>query len=339
MHREATRAGKIVKDLLTFSRRQSSLERELLDLNEVVRYIVAAQRYAVETRGILHQETLADDLPHVLASGSQVEQIVLNLVVNARQALEQVLDAPIGPGAPPSRHDANAPLIVVRTRADRGWVILEVEDNGPGIPPTERGRIFDPFWTTKQEGEGTGLGLSVVHGIVTAHGGTIEVESEVGRGSRFRISLPAAPAELPGEPALAGTTRTSGPTSVGVARRPLDMLIVDDEASILELLTRYFAERGHAVITASSGVEALFLAAYSSFDVVVCDLRMPEMDGIETITRLRQLPGTAEARYVMVTGDPGGTQMRQRVEGLEIAAVLEKPYQMDYLRTAVEGGG
>lgn len=340
VHREATRAGKIVRDLLTFARRQDSHEREILDLNEVVRYIVAAQRYAVETRGIHHQESLAEGLPPVLANGSQMEQVVLNLVVNARQALEAQLDVPLGPAAPARPGGAGAPLIAVRTREAGGWVILEVEDNGPGILPEDRGRIFDPFWTTKQEGEGTGLGLSVVHGIVTAHGGTIEVESDVGRGARFRIALPAAPAALAGQsPGAAERSGAAASLPPGIARRPLDMLIVDDEESILELLTRYFGERGHAVITAASGAEAVSVAAYSSFDVVVCDLRMPDMDGVETITRLRALPGTTGARYVLVTGDPGASQMRQQAERLEVAAVLQKPYDMEYLRTAVEGGG
>ena len=185
IHHEAARAGRIVKDLLAFARRQDARPWAPVDLNAVVRHIADSQRYAIETRGIRRVVDLAPALPRVMGDASQLEQVVLNLVVNARQALEALLES--SPGR-------SAPHLTVRTRAEQGRVQLEVIDEGPGIPASHRERIWDPFWTTKVEGEGTGLGLSVVHGIVTAHGGTIEVDSEPGRGSTFRIFLPIAEA-------------------------------------------------------------------------------------------------------------------------------------------------
>ena len=205
INHEAQRAGRIVRDLLAFSRREEHERRERVDVNEVVRYIADAQRYQIETLGIKRDIALASGLPPVLAQASQLEQVVLNLVVNARQALELTMDDRIG--AQRSGRDGPPPTISVRTAIDRtvsaaGAVLLEVADNGPGIPPEHRARIWDPFWTTKDEGQGTGLGLAVVHSIVESYGGTIDVETDVGRGTRFLVRLPAAPAA--GDPGTPG---------------------------------------------------------------------------------------------------------------------------------------
>lgn len=189
---EAHRAGRIVRELLAFSRTQESHGSEPVDLNVVVRYIIGAQRYHIDTQGIRHELVLGDDLPAVLAQTSQIEQVVLNLIINARQALEQSIDDQSA-----SRRAGRTiaqPLITVRTAASGGNVVLEVADNGPGIPEDHRARIWDPFWTTKKADDGTGLGLSVIHSIVTGYGGRVEVHSEVGVGTRFVVSLPAAAA-------------------------------------------------------------------------------------------------------------------------------------------------
>jgi len=346
---EAARAGKIVKDLLTFSRRPEGHRRERVSATDVARYIFATQRYAMETRGIQHDLSLDPELPSVLADPAQLEQVLLNLVVNARQAIEGALD-----GAAPAAAARGAPRVSIRTRRAGGKVVVEVADNGPGIPPGELERIWDPFWTTKPEGEGTGLGLAVVHGIITEHGGTIEVESEVKRGTRFIITLPIAPgearppkvdggralAEVAGEPArLAAEAAKERDVAREGAARPLDILLVDDEASILGLLTRYFSSRGHAVVAAHDGAHALRIAEQASFDVVVCDLRMPGLDGSDVIRRMRAMPSCAGARYVVSTGDNATSASRRRIEGLDVAAVIEKPYQIDELRRAVEGAG
>jgi PAS domain S-box-containing protein len=191
INHEAQRAAKIVRDLLAFSRRQEEQRRERVDLNDVVRYILDAQRYQIETRGIRRELSLAAGLPPVLAQASQLEQVVLNLVVNARQALEESIDAFVV--EPPAEQSNARPLITIRTAVAGAFITLEVADNGPGIREEHRGRIWDPFWTTKDEGRGTGLGLPVVYGIVTTYGGTIEMETELGAGTRFLVRLPAAP--------------------------------------------------------------------------------------------------------------------------------------------------
>jgi signal transduction histidine kinase len=194
---ESIRAGRIVKDLLSFARRPDRERLEPVEVNEVVRYVLDTQRSPIEGAGIRTVLDLAPDLPPTLGQSSQIEQAVLHLVVNARQALEQLMSGATGR---PSRRLSDRlserlaldpPTITIRTASENGNLVLEVRDNGPGIRDDHRARIWDPFWTTKDEGQGTGLGLSVVHGIVTGFGGTVDVESEVGLGTRFTLRLPA----------------------------------------------------------------------------------------------------------------------------------------------------
>ncbi len=370
INHEAQRAARIVRDLLAFSRRHEHERREAVDLNEVVRYILDAQRYQIETRGIRRTLSLAAALPPVMAQASQLEQVVLNLVVNARQALEQAIDEP---DAARGAVSPAAPAITIRTSSQEGGVTLEVEDNGPGIPEEYRARVWDPFWTSKEEGEGTGLGLAVVHGIVTSYGGTIDMETEVGVGTRFIVRLPAAnardqgasaptvtPAAMvgvssavtqptaasgvgaPGVPAPSPRTpthRTVGavepPTGVSRAAAALRILVVDDERAILELLDRYFSARGHTVTTTPNGTRAIELAHQQSFDIVICDLRMPGLDGSAVIRELRALPRCQTTRYILSTGDstalPGDF-----AEAAALTTILVKPYEIDQLRQAVE---
>ena len=329
IHREALRASRIVKDLLTFTRRQDGTRVEPIDLNGVVEYILSTRRYALETRGVRCILHLDPSLPPIAGDRSQMEQVLLNLLVNAEHALNDALDAPAvvpNDGSPRG-------AIGISTEREDDDVVLQVSDTGCGIAPEDLTRIWDPFWTTKPEGEGTGLGLSVVHGIVSAHGGTIEVTSDVGGGSTFTIRLPVA-AET-----LAPKRVTSTGLVVGEsAANPLDILVVDDETSITAFLSQYLGSRGHAVLAAHSGSEALALAKQSAFDVVVCDLRMPGMDGIETMRALRSLPQGTRARYVLSTGATISSVVRDAVEALPVNAVVPKPYDIEQLRRAVETG-
>ena len=331
IHHESNRAAKIVRDLLTFARREEGEQRERVDLNDVIEYLMATQRYAMETRGIDRVVTLQPDLPHVFAERTQIEQVALNLLVNARQALEAMIDAPaqIGPG-PRERK----PRISVRTWSDGRRIMLEIADNGPGIPPELRSRIWDPFFTTKPEGEGTGLGLPMVHGIVTSYDGTIELDTEVGVGTRFVISLPADT-----RPPTASESGASDHPAAAreQAARPLDILVVDDEPGIRQVLARYFSSRGHAVVVARDGNEAVRLARQSTFDVVICDLRLPGMDGYEVIQRIRSLPAGVRTRCIIMSGGAPDMVESLRDDRVMVHAVIAKPYDIEELRQAVEG--
>ena len=278
---EAIRASQVVKDLLAFARR-SEPRRDPLDLNQLVDRTLRLRGFELNASRIKIEPSLALDLPAVLGDARQLQQVILNLITNALQAMAAQGGGTLG----------------VATRYDLGRVILEVSDTGPGIPSEARERIFEPFFTTKEEGEGTGLGLSVSYGIVSAHGGTIDLAEVSEKGTRFVVTLPAvsdAPLpEPPGDPRLPAT------------RSPLwglRLLFVDDEPSMRAGVEAFGRLRGFEVVTAGDGKEAMAHIHSTGFDAVVTDIRMPEMDGLQLYDTLRrERPGLA-ARLIFITGD------------------------------------
>jgi signal transduction histidine kinase/CheY-like chemotaxis protein len=326
---EARRAARIVKDLLTIARREESIHRQPVSLNEAVSYILSTQRYAIETRGI-RVEFIASPTPVVVRGDpTQLEQVFLNLLVNARQALETRSERV---RREPRPHGSDwTPFISVRTGIIGDHARVEIADNGDGISAADLPHIWDPFWTKREEGEGSGLGLSVVHGIVTSHGGAIDVKSDEGQGTVLTIFLPRElepAAQLQERPSVNLRDRDPVP-------RPLDILVVDDEAVLLDLLRRIFSSRGHAVVVAMDGLQAIRLAEQSTFDVVVCDLRMPGMDGRDVIDRLAQLPTCARTRFVLSTGD-ASSSADLFAPGSRVDAIVSKPYSVDTLLEVVE---
>jgi two-component system NtrC family sensor kinase len=301
---ETLRASQVVKDLLAFARRSDPL-REPLDLNMVVSRTLRLRGYQLSSNHITVDMDLATELPAVIGDARQLQQVCLNLVTNAVQAM-----TPQGSGS-----------LVVATRHDRDRVVLEVRDTGPGIPDGARAHVFEPFFTTKGEGEGTGLGLSVSYGIIAAHGGTIEVASTSAAGTTFRVTLPAVDDEADVAPSEHPPYTARSPLA------GLRVLFIDDEPALRSSLEAFGALRGFTVLTAGDGREGLEIARSSSIDVVMCDLRMPGMDGRAFHDRLRQeRPGLA-ARTVFITGDmlPG-----ESTDGLR-QPVLMKPFSFETL--------
>ncbi len=329
--REARRAERVVRDLLTFARQGNVTRSEVVDLHGVIRHIVDTQRYALDTRGVRVLMGLSDQPVYVQGDTARLEQVMLNLVVNARQALEAIR------GERAMKQSA-LELRITTVIEEGGFVMVKVSDNGAGISPSLLGRIWDPFFTTKEEGVGTGLGLSVVHSIVTEHGGVVDVQSELGRGTEFLVRLPVVdPPEVDDDVGVELGT-AAPPTADSVpSGRALDILVVDDEAAIISFLTRFLSSRGHAVVSASDGLHALRIAEQFAFDVVVCDLHMPEMDGVELIRRMRMLPTCGRTRYVLSSGDGAGSTMMTRAEALHVDGLLAKPYTIDQLVAVVEG--
>ena len=307
---ETMRASQVVKDLLAFARR-SEPQREPVDLNALVTRTLRMRGYQFTANGVKSELVLAEDLPAVIGDARQLQQVCLNLVTNAIQAM-----APRGEGA-----------LVVTTRTDGGAVVLEMRDTGTGIPEHARAHIFEPFFTTKKEGEGTGLGLSVSYGIVAAHGGRIEVVDTSPEGTTFRVTLPAgemaAIAEGTGEP------RARAPRS---ALAGIRVLFVDDEPALRTGMQAFGRVRGFSVITAADGLQALDAIATTGFDAIVCDLRMPGMDGLALHERLRrERPGLA-TRMVFITGDVVTSQSRSA--GTR-QPVLSKPFAFEQLEEAL----
>ena len=313
IRREAARAARVVSDLRLFAR-DTQEERQAggaVDLNEVVRHIVKVRRYSLETSNVQIREDLAPGLPPVHGDRGQLEQVLLNLVVNAEQAMAG---------------QTRLRRLILRTRNTSDGVALHVVDSGAGIPKEALERIFDPFFTTKPPGDGTGLGLALVHSMVTEHGGQISVESEVGSGTAFRVDLPRATVH---EPAPVSSSEAPGPSS---GRR---VLVVDDEAAIRRVVSRFLTRRGYEVVEAADGGAALRLLRSGDFDVILSDLRMPGLGGDELLRRLRAEGGGLERRLVFVTGDVDWTPSGADDDGPEIP-VLVKPVSLASLARAIE---
>jgi PAS domain S-box-containing protein len=316
INHEAIRSATIVRDLLTLTGRRDGARKVATSITDIVSYIARTRRYALETAGIGCCLELESALPLVYGDRAQLEQVVLNLVNNAEQALRPRVDGDQRPGA---AH------ITIRTRSDNQEVVLEVEDNGPGIPENLHAHIWDPFWTTKEEGGGIGLGLTVVHGIVADHGGTISVESAPAFGARFVVRLPVA----------AGALCADSPELTSQASRPLDILIVDPGVSDLGFVERFLTSRGHAIISAANGDLALRLAAQTTFDAVVCSARLVGPDGGAVASVLRKTAGCAQARFVVSIAEE--SESSERLEGLESAVFVVRPYDVEELRRLIEG--
>jgi two-component system cell cycle sensor histidine kinase/response regulator CckA len=258
---EATRrCGETTKALLAFSR-PSNPELKALDLNSAVQEAMLLLERVIDRR--IHLDSvLEESLPPIMGDKVQLEQVLMNLVVNGRDAL------PAGG------------TIQVVTELRRGEVVLEVRDNGVGMTPEVKSRILEPFFTTKELGKGTGLGLSMVHGIVVAHGGRMEVDSEWGRGSTFRLFFRPAAGAL----AEHAQIRTSHVAHFHGAH----ILVVEDEQTIRLTVAEVLEARGANVVMAQDGLEGLERLQQGTFDLVLSDQLMPRMTGVELLARIRE---------------------------------------------------
>jgi PAS domain S-box-containing protein len=310
---ETGRASQVVRDLLAFARR-SSPHREALDLNQVVERTVRLRNYQLTASGVKVAVDLSTEIPAILGDARQLQQVVLNLVTNAIQAM-----AGTGGGT-----------LALTTRADGPRVILEVADTGPGIPANLRARVFEPFFTTKPEGEGTGLGLSVSYGIVTAHGGTITLvdAADGSSGARFLVTLPAADARA--------ERFVSAEVPKFIAQSPLaglTVLFVDDEASLRHGFEAFGKLRGFGVVSAADGRVALDTLRTANVDAVVTDLRMPGVDGVALYQSLLSDYPALAARTLFITGDLISMEARLSDD----RPMLTKPFSFERLEEMLVG--
>ncbi|WP_374673702.1 PAS domain S-box protein [Ideonella sp.] len=287
IRRAGLRARELVRQLLAFSRQQPA-QRQPCDARVLVAEAMGLLRAALPAGMRLDGELPDDPLP-MMADATQVVQSLINLGTNAWQALGGRGGHVRFRASRVDAHAAQAPAVAPPGRgADAGWVCLEVADDGPGIPPELHSRIFDPFFTTKPPGEGTGLGLSVVHGMVTGHGGTVTLDSAPGLGTVFRLWLPAAPGALPqAEPAMPLPETTASPAGgapAPAARLPgARVLYVDDDEVLALMVAQLLQRAGCVVTTCCEPAQALrtLAADPAAFDLLVTDLNMPEVSGLE----------------------------------------------------------
>ena len=302
----AERCVRIVRNFLALAR-QHPPERQQVRPNQIVREAVELLAYPLRVDNVEVRLELADDLPALWADPHQLHQVVVNFITNAHHAMH---------GSASSRR------LTIRTwfTAAAARVSLAVGDTGPGIPPEILGRIFEPFFTTKPLGQGTGLGLPLCQSIVESHGGTIRADSKPGEGAVFTIELPvvAAPAGAEKEPVA--EIRALPPGS--------RILVVDDEPDVAGVLTDLLKAAHEQVETASDGRAALERLGQADYDLILCDVRMPGLDGPGLYRALRLTHPELLTRFVFLTGDTLNPESREFVQHTG-APCLSKPFDFD----------
>jgi signal transduction histidine kinase/CheY-like chemotaxis protein len=316
IYQEAERARRIVKNLLYFAR-ESKPERSQANFNEIVERTLALRSYELKIENISVDCSIFPNLPTTLADPYQLQQVFLNLLVNAEQALLH------------SRGGGRVSIRTYQPSAQR--VAFEVADDGPGVPPDIASRIFDPFFSTKAPGEGTGLGLSIAYGIVKQHGGEVYFENQPSGGARFVVDLPLISAAKPESP------RESLPhemhaAAVGASR----ILVVEDEASVANLIFDVLKGEGHYVECTLDSQEGLARLSRSRFDAILCDLRMPRLDGQGFYDALVRAGSVMKDRILFITGDTLAPRTRDFLEPRGLPH-LDKPFLVEELILAVHG--
>ena len=309
---QSMRISKIISDLMGYAR---PAEPEVADHN--LQAMVDNAFYMAQHRlPDHHTETeidIAEDLATLRVDARQIEQVLVNLFVNAIQAMEG-----LGKLTVQATHEEST-----------NTVSIQVTDTGPGIPPEDLSRIFDPFFTTKREGEGTGLGLAVSHRIVESHGGRLTVASRVGQGTTFTLQLPYT-AEGQGEVVRMPKSKIR---KAGLRSGKKRVLLVDDERQLSDLIRDFLRDAGYVVEQAWDGVEAMGYLETKTYDLLILDIRMPRKDGLEVLEELRSF--TTGLPILIITGLASNEEIDQAAAfGAE--RFLRKPFQLTELLHAVD---
>jgi PAS domain S-box-containing protein len=316
---ESSHAAKLVGNFLSFAREQPRT-RETTDLNRLVEAV--ADRYRLQTgaKPVRIELQLAPDLPATLADPDKLEQVVDNLISNARYAAAR-LDQP--------------GLVRLTTELAEGTLRLLVEDDGPGVPEHLASKIFEPFFTTKPVGEGTGLGLSISHSIVSEHQGRLYQQASRLGGACFVVELPWTRPVSQAPSSAAKVVPAPLPAATKRAGRPAKVLIVDDEQPLADMLQQIVQYLGHEAVVCLSPLSALEALERSDFDVVFSDYRMPQMDGQQFFHRLQDLKPHLASRVVFLTGDVANEDTRAFLSSVKNATIT-KPFHLQMVETTID---
>jgi PAS domain S-box-containing protein len=307
--KESIRAAKIIKGLLSFAREHKP-ERRLININDCIMESYKLREYDLRVNTIQVELSLSNKLHPTYADPYQIQQVFVNIINNARDAL----------------FEREGATLVIRSRQQGEWLIVEFVDNGPGIDPENHKRIFDPFFTTKEVGKGTGLGLSMAYGIINEHGGTIEAAGAPGGGTIFTVSIPVS-----GAPASDKKTAEAFPDKGQAGKH---ILVVEDEGHLRDLFTDVLAVRGYTVQTASGAEEAIELVKGTGFDAIITDIKMPGPGGMGLYRYVADNHPDLAGKVIFITGDILGGETRSFLAATD-CVYLEKPFNISALLNAL----
>jgi CheY-like chemotaxis protein len=310
-------------------------ERRAVSLNQIVVQAMELQRFSLEAEKIRVEVDLDPDLPAVHGDPGQLQQVLMNLLGNSRQAIEQ---------------QGRGGTIRLRTRRiGEQRMMLEVEDDGPGVPQAILARIFDPFFTTKPAGVGTGLGLAIVLSVVREHGGRVQVLNPPGGGAVFQVELPASPERAQQRTSGSRQQQEKSLPPGSAPRVELDkqafaaasgngtghrVLVVEDEPTVARLIADVLEDEGFHVDVLLDGREALERAGREPYDLVICDMKMPGLDGQHFYKSLARAGNPLREHFLFGTGDIVAAQTREFLERNQLPHVA-KPFRVEELTDKV----
>ncbi len=305
---EAKRVAKIVEGLLTFAR-QRKQGSEYVDINEVISQTLELRSYPMKVNNIEATTCLAPNLPYTMADANQLQQVFLNIILNAEKEMTNTH----GKGK-----------LLVKTEKVGDSIRVSFKDNGPGIIKEDLGKVFDPFFTTREVGEGTGLGLSICHGIIVSHNGRIYAKSTLGKGATFIIELP-----------IVADTKQAEDTEVVEEEtwhgRGSKILVVDDEPAILDFLNCLLTDQGYKVETAGRAENVLKKIESGKYDLILVDIKLPGMNGIELYRRIEEVAPDLANKVMFITGDVMQTTTKAFLDRTG-AAYISKPIDIERLK-------
>lgn len=313
IERQAVRAHSLVQDLLFFMRRQK-INPLGLDPCKLADEVLEACAPECRRAGVKVEKRYADFLPKFVADPDQIRRVLVNLVINAVQALEE-------------QHSTERKIILQILPAEKS-VQFFVTDTGCGIPKANLKKIFEPFFTTKPAGKGTGLGLSLSAGIIQAHGGTLSVESEEGKGTTIVVDL------LLETPSTSRVKESGGMVQDGEI---VKILVVDDDPQILDFLSRLLPSWGYGFLAASSAKEAMHLLRLRprEFGAVILDILLPDQNGFDTAREILADPLFRGLPLIFCSGHDS-PEMDQKALALGLAVPFKKPFQFDRLKKQLD---
>lgn len=314
--KESERAVKLVKNFLTFARERAT-KPEPVNINELILNVMDVRRTTTKLANVDVRYELAPELPMTMANPEQIQQVIVILVDNALHAMEKQ----------PEPH-----ILKFRTSVVNGNIMVEVQDNGPGVPVHLENKIFEPFFTTKEVGKGTGLGLSIAHSILTEHNGRIWHKRPPEGGACFVFELPIV--EIHQKPQeqteIIPQKDISKPASY-----PARVLVVDDEPAVADMLCEILELLGYIPAKCNSAVEALELISKKEFDVVISDIRMPVMDGQTFYKTVSEKKPELAQRVIFITGDTINEETKAFLESTGNYH-LAKPFQVSNIQDVIE---